>query len=147
MYNSVDAFYQASPLDPMNYIIPSQTVLHSEPAQLFKSDQPPLSLLAGSVLVTIEQYKTPKTNKISLGHSPLSSSLTSSSHVNLSPNKAPKLSYSSSEDKFYGADEFHQSSLSQSCLKDSSRSASVLTYSNSRNRHNEITQFFHAQWK
>ncbi|EPY84493.1 oxysterol-binding protein-related protein 9 isoform 7 [Camelus ferus] len=67
------------------------------------------------------------------GHSPPSSSLTSPSHVNLSPNTVPEFSYSSSEDEFYDADEFHQSGSSPKRLIDSSGSASVLTHSSSGN--------------
>ncbi|KAF6345249.1 oxysterol binding protein like 9 [Rhinolophus ferrumequinum] len=67
------------------------------------------------------------------GHSPPSSSLTSPSHVNLSPNTVPEFSYSSSEDEFYDADEFHQSGSSPKHLIDSSGSVSALTHSSSGN--------------
>ncbi|RMC08678.1 hypothetical protein DUI87_14926 [Hirundo rustica rustica] len=63
------------------------------------------------------------------GQSAPSSSLTSPSHVNLSPNTVPDFSYSSSEDEFYDADEFYQSSSSPKRCMDSSGSAAVLTRS------------------
>lgn len=46
------------------------------------------------------------------GPSGPSSSVTSPSHINLSSNTVPDFSYSSSEDEFYDADEFYQSSTS-----------------------------------
>ncbi|KAM4641155.1 oxysterol-binding protein-related protein 9 isoform 5-T5 [Discoglossus pictus] len=63
------------------------------------------------------------------GQSAPSSSLTSPSHVNLSPNTVPDFSYSSSEDEFYDADEFYQSSSSPKRCMDSSESAAALTHS------------------
>ncbi|XP_072275736.1 oxysterol-binding protein-related protein 9 isoform X5 [Pyxicephalus adspersus] len=63
------------------------------------------------------------------GQSVPSSSLTSPSHVNLSPNTVPDFSYSSSEDEFYDADEFYQSSSSPKHCMDSSESAAALTHS------------------
>ncbi|EHB09895.1 Oxysterol-binding protein-related protein 9 [Heterocephalus glaber] len=109
--NPVDPIYQPSSLEPMISTIASQTVLPPEPAQLCKSEQRPSSLPPGS------------------GHSPPSRSLTSPRHVNLSPNTVPEISNSSSEDEFYDADEFHQSSSFPKRLIDSSGSASVLIHS------------------
>ncbi|XP_044156426.1 oxysterol-binding protein-related protein 9 isoform X4 [Bufo gargarizans] len=63
------------------------------------------------------------------GQSVPSSSLTSPSHVNLSPNTVPDFSYSSSEDEFYDADEFYQSTSSPKRCMDSSESAAALTHS------------------
>ncbi|KAJ7405360.1 Oxysterol-binding protein-related protein 9 [Willisornis vidua] len=63
------------------------------------------------------------------GQSAPSSSLTSPSHVNLSPNTVPDFSYSSSEDEFYDADEFYQSSSSPKRCLESSGPAAVLTRS------------------
>ncbi|XP_078526871.1 oxysterol-binding protein-related protein 9 isoform X4 [Lissotriton helveticus] len=63
------------------------------------------------------------------GPSAPSSSLTTPSHVNLSPNTVPDFSYSSSEDEFYDADEFYQSNTSPKRCIDSSGSADVLTHS------------------
>ncbi|XP_008578666.1 PREDICTED: oxysterol-binding protein-related protein 9 [Galeopterus variegatus] len=110
--NPVDAIYQPSPLEPVISTMPSQTVLPPEPAQLCKSEQRPSSLPVGPVLATLGHHQTPTPNSTGSGHSPPSSSLTSPSHVNLSPNTVPEFSYSSSEDEFYDADEFHQSGSS-----------------------------------
>ncbi|XP_063651820.1 oxysterol-binding protein-related protein 9 isoform X10 [Pan troglodytes] len=131
--NPVDAIYQPSPLEPVISTMPSQTVLPPEPVQLCKSEQRPSSLPVGPVLATLGHHQTPTPNSTGSGHSPPSSSLTSPSHVNLSPNTVPEFSYSSSEDEFYDADEFHQSGSSPKRLIDSSGSASVLTHSSSGN--------------
>ncbi|CAK7306301.1 Oxysterol-binding protein-related protein 9 [Vulpes lagopus] len=131
--NPVDAIYQPSPLEPVINTMPTQTVLPPEPAQLCKSEQRPSSLPVGPVLATLGHHQTPTPNSTGSGHSPPSSSLTSPSHVNLSPNTVPEFSYSSSEDEFYDADEFHQSGSSPKRLIDSSGSASVLTHSSSGN--------------
>ncbi|XP_012577713.1 PREDICTED: oxysterol-binding protein-related protein 9 isoform X5 [Condylura cristata] len=131
--NPVDAIYQPSPLEPVISTMPSQTVLPPEPTQLCKSEQRPSSLPVGPVLATLGHHQTPTPNSTGSGHSPPSSSLTSPSHVNLSPNTVPEFSYSSSEDEFYDADEFHQSGSSPKRLLDSSGSASVLTHSSSGN--------------
>ncbi|KAL7985087.1 hypothetical protein Chor_003657, partial [Crotalus horridus] len=64
------------------------------------------------------------------GQSAPSSSLTSPSHVNLSPNTVPDFSYSSSEDEFYDADEFYQTSSSPKRCLDPSGSGTILTRSN-----------------
>ncbi|KAF6345255.1 oxysterol binding protein like 9 [Rhinolophus ferrumequinum] len=129
--NPVDAIYQPSPLEPVINTMPSQTVLPPEP-QLCKSEQRPSSLPVGPVLATLG-HQTPTPNSTGSGHSPPSSSLTSPSHVNLSPNTVPEFSYSSSEDEFYDADEFHQSGSSPKHLIDSSGSVSALTHSSSGN--------------
>uniref|UniRef100_A0A8I6AL53 Oxysterol-binding protein n=1 Tax=Rattus norvegicus TaxID=10116 RepID=A0A8I6AL53_RAT len=131
--NPVDAIYQPSPLEPVISTMPSQTVLPPEPAQLCKSEQRPSSLPVGPVLATLGHHQTPTPNSTGSGNSPPSSSLTPPSHVNLSPNTVPEFSYSSSEDEFYDADEFHQSGSSPKRLIDSSGSASVLTHSSSGN--------------
>uniref|UniRef100_A0A2K6P4M2 Oxysterol-binding protein n=1 Tax=Rhinopithecus roxellana TaxID=61622 RepID=A0A2K6P4M2_RHIRO len=131
--NPVDAIYQPSPLEPVISTMPSQTVLPPEPVQLCKSEQRPSSLPVGPVLATLGHHQTPTPNSTGSGHSPPSSSLTSPSHVNLSPNTVPEFSYSSSEDEFYDADEFHQSGSSPKRLIDSSGSALVLTHSSSGN--------------
>ncbi|PNJ53863.1 OSBPL9 isoform 24, partial [Pongo abelii] len=107
-----DAIYQPSPLEPVISTMPSQTVLPPEPVQLCKSEQRPSSLPVGPVLATLGHHQTPTPNSTGSGHSPPTSSLTSPSHVNLSPNTVPEFSYSSSEDEFYDADEFHQSGSS-----------------------------------
>ncbi|XP_069498308.1 oxysterol-binding protein-related protein 9 isoform X3 [Ambystoma mexicanum] len=63
------------------------------------------------------------------GQSATSSSLTTPSHANMSPNTVPDFSYSSSEDEFYDADEFYQSTTSPKRCTDSSGSADVLMHS------------------
>ncbi|KAM5266244.1 oxysterol-binding protein-related protein 9 isoform 8-T8 [Hipposideros larvatus] len=131
--NPVDAIYQPSPLEPVINTMPSQTVLPPEPAQLCKSEQRPSSLPVGPVLATLGHHQTPTPNSTGSGHSPPSSSLTSPSHVNLSPNTVPEFSYSSSEDEFYDADEFHQGGSSPKHFIDSSGSVSALTHSSSGN--------------
>ncbi|NWQ81897.1 OSBL9 protein, partial [Columbina picui] len=99
-----------------------------EPAQLCKSEQRPSSLPVGPVVASLGN-QTPTPNSTGSGQSAPSSSLTSPSHVNLSPNTVPDFSYSSSEDEFYDADEFYQSSSSPKRCMDSSGAAAVLTRS------------------
>uniref|UniRef100_A0A8C9EX75 Oxysterol-binding protein n=1 Tax=Pavo cristatus TaxID=9049 RepID=A0A8C9EX75_PAVCR len=126
--NPVDAVYQPSPLEqPVISAMPSQTVIPPEP-QLCKSEQRPSSLPVGPVVAALGN-QTPTPNSTGSGQSAPSSSLTSPSHVNLSPNTVPDFSYSSSEDEFYDADEFYQSSSSPKRCMDSSGSAAVLTRS------------------
>ncbi|NXV74770.1 OSBL9 protein, partial [Atlantisia rogersi] len=127
--NPVDAVYQPSPLEQsVISTMPSQAVLPPEPAQLCKSEQRPSSLPVGPVVASLGN-QTPTPNSTGSGQSAPSSSLTSPSHVNLSPNTVPDFSYSSSEDEFYDADEFYQSSSSPKRCIDSSGSAAVLTRS------------------
>ncbi|XP_072722489.1 oxysterol-binding protein-related protein 9 isoform X2 [Mycteria americana] len=127
--NPVDAVYQPSPLEQsVISTMPSQAVIPPEPAQLCKSEQRPSSLPVGPVVASLGN-QTPTPNSTGSGQSAPSSSLTSPSHVNLSPNTVPDFSYSSSEDEFYDADEFYQSSSSPKRCMDSSGSAAVLTLS------------------
>uniref|UniRef100_A0ACB8F3V3 Oxysterol-binding protein- protein 9 n=1 Tax=Sphaerodactylus townsendi TaxID=933632 RepID=A0ACB8F3V3_9SAUR len=128
--NPVDAIYQPSPLEPsVISTMPTQTVLPPEPTQLCKSEQRPSSLPVGPVVSLLGNHQTPTPNSTGSGHSAPSSSLTSPSHVNHSPNTVPDFSYSSSEDEFYDADEFYQSSSSPKRCLDSSGSGAVLTRS------------------
>ncbi|XP_056671133.1 oxysterol-binding protein-related protein 9 isoform X20 [Monodelphis domestica] len=113
--------------------MPTQTAFPPEPAPMCKSEPRPSSLPVGPVVASLGHPQTPTPNSTGSGHSAPSSSLTSPSHVNLSPNTVPEFSYSSSEDEFYDADEFHQSSSSPKRFIDSSGSASVLTHSSSGN--------------
>ncbi|XP_072505541.1 oxysterol-binding protein-related protein 9 isoform X9 [Notamacropus eugenii] len=131
--NPVDAIYQPNPLEPAISAMPTQTVLPAESAPLCKSEPRPSSLPVGPGVTSLGHPQTPTPNSTGSGHSAPSSSLTSPSHVNLSPNTVPEFSYSSSEDEFYDADEFHQSSSSPKRFIDSSGSASVLTHSSSGN--------------
>ncbi|XP_048717440.1 oxysterol-binding protein-related protein 9 isoform X8 [Caretta caretta] len=128
--NPVDAVYQPSPLEPtVITTMPTQTVLPPESSQLLKSEQRPSSLAVGPVVTSLGNHQIPTPNSTGSGQSAPSSSLTSPSHVNLSPNTVPDFSYSSSEDEFYDADEFYQSSSSPKRCIDSSGSAAVLTRS------------------
>uniref|UniRef100_A0A8C3RV68 Oxysterol-binding protein n=2 Tax=Chelydra serpentina TaxID=8475 RepID=A0A8C3RV68_CHESE len=128
--NPVDAVYQPSPLEPtVITTMPTQTVLPPEPAQLLKSEQRPSSLAVGPVVTSLGNHQIPTPNSTGSGPSAPSSSLTSPSHINLSPNTVPDFSYSSSEDEFYDADEFYQNSSSPKRCIDSSGSAAVLTRS------------------
>ncbi|XP_020843409.1 oxysterol-binding protein-related protein 9 isoform X4 [Phascolarctos cinereus] len=131
--NPIDAIYQPNPLEPVISTMPTQTVLPTESSPLCKSEPRPSSLPVGPGVTSLVHPQTPTPNSTGSGHSPPSSSLTSPSHVNLSPNTVPEFSYSSSEDEFYDADEFHQSSSSPKRFIDSSGSASVLTHSSSGN--------------
>ncbi|XP_051855668.1 oxysterol-binding protein-related protein 9 isoform X4 [Antechinus flavipes] len=131
--NPVDAIYQPNPLEPVISTMPTQTVLPTESDPSCKSEPRPSSLPVGPGVTALGHPQTPTPNSTGSGHSAPSSSLTSPSHVNLSPNTVPEFSYSSSEDEFYDADEFHQSSSSPKRFIDSSGSASVLTHSSSGN--------------
>ncbi|KAG8555132.1 hypothetical protein GDO81_017596 [Engystomops pustulosus] len=128
--NPVDSIYQPSPLEPaVIRTMPTQTVPMPETAQLGKGEQRPSSLAVGSVVGPLASHQTPTPNSTGSGQSVPSSSLTSPSHVNLSPNTVPDFSYSSSEDEFYDADEFYQSASSPKRCLDSSESAAALTHS------------------
>ncbi|KAH0618630.1 hypothetical protein JD844_018011 [Phrynosoma platyrhinos] len=128
--NPVDAIYQPSLLESsVISTMPTQTVLPSEPAQLCKSEQRPSSLAVGPAITLLGNHQTPTPNSTGSGQSAPSSSLTSPSHVNLSPNTVPDFSYSSSEDEFYDADEFYQSSSSPKRCLDPSGTGAILTRS------------------
>uniref|UniRef100_A0A8C8R906 Oxysterol-binding protein n=1 Tax=Pelusios castaneus TaxID=367368 RepID=A0A8C8R906_9SAUR len=128
--NPIGAVYQPCPLEPtVSATMPTQTVLPPEPAQLCKSEQRPSSLPVGPVVTTLGNHQISTPNSTGSGPSVPSSSLTSPSHINLSPNTVPDFSYSSSEDEFYDADEFYQSSSSPKRGMDSSGSAAVMTRS------------------
>ncbi|KAM3915317.1 oxysterol-binding protein-related protein 9 isoform 4-T4 [Leptodactylus fuscus] len=133
--NPVDSIYQPSPLEPaVIRTMPTQTVPMPEAVQVGKGEQRPSSLAVGSVVGTLPSHQTPTPNSTGSGQSVPSSSLTSPSHVNLSPNTVPDFSYSSSEDEFYDADEFYQSTSSpKRCMEllssCSSESAAALTHS------------------
>ncbi|XP_013911901.1 PREDICTED: oxysterol-binding protein-related protein 9 isoform X5 [Thamnophis sirtalis] len=129
--NPVDAIYPPSLLESsVNSTMPTQTVLPPESAQLCKSEQRPSSLPVGPVVALLGNNQTPTPNSTGSGQSAPSSSLTSPSHVNLSPNTVPDFSYSSSEDEFYDADEFYQTSSSPKRCLDPSGSGTILTRSN-----------------
>ncbi|XP_056388230.1 oxysterol-binding protein-related protein 9 isoform X4 [Hyla sarda] len=128
--NPVDSIYQPSLLEPaVIRTMPTQTVPMPETVQVGKGEPRPSSLAVGSVGGTLASHQTPTPNSTGSGQSVPSSSLTTPSHVNLSPNTVPDFSYSSSEDEFYDADEFYQSTSSPKRCMDSSESAAALTHS------------------
>ncbi|XP_067323986.1 oxysterol-binding protein-related protein 9 isoform X5 [Anolis sagrei] len=132
--NPVDAIYQPTLLESsVISTMPTQTVLSPEPAQLCKSEQRPSSLAVGPAVTLLGNHQTPTPNSTGSGQSAPSSSLTSPSHVNLSPNTVPDFSYSSSEDEFYDADEFYQSSSSPKRCLDPSGTGTILTRSSTGN--------------
>ncbi|XP_078074687.1 oxysterol-binding protein-related protein 9 isoform X2 [Mustelus asterias] len=116
--NPVDGVFQPNPLEStVISTMPTQTVLPPEPAQLCKAEQRPSTLAVGAAVNAMGNHQTPTPNSTGSGQSAPSSSITSPSHVNLSPNTVPDFSYSSSEDEFYDADEFYQSNSSpKRCL-------------------------------
>ncbi|XP_055497735.1 oxysterol-binding protein-related protein 9 isoform X4 [Leucoraja erinacea] len=116
--NPVDGIFLPNPLDSaVISTMPTQTVLPPEPAQLCKAEQRPSTLAVGSNVNAMGNHQTPTPNSTGSGQSAPTSSITSPSHVNLSPNTVPDFSYSSSEDEFYDADEFYQSNSSpKRCL-------------------------------
>ncbi|KAM8930267.1 oxysterol-binding protein-related protein 9 isoform 3-T3 [Pelodytes ibericus] len=128
--NPVDSIYQPRPLEaPVICTMPTQTVPMPESGLAGKGEQRPSSLAVGPVVTGLGNHQTPTPNSTGSGQSVPSSSLTSPSHVNLSPNTVPDFSYSSSEDEFYDADEFYQSNSSPKRCMDSSESAAAMTHS------------------
>ncbi|KAE8610182.1 hypothetical protein XENTR_v10012040 [Xenopus tropicalis] len=109
--------------------MPTQASPVPESVQVCKGEPRPSSLAVGPVVSNLGSRQSPTPISTGSGQSAPSSSLTSPSHVNLSPNTVPDFSYSSSEDEFYDADEFYQSSTSPKRCMDSSESATALTHS------------------
>uniref|UniRef100_A0A673B8Y0 Oxysterol-binding protein n=1 Tax=Sphaeramia orbicularis TaxID=375764 RepID=A0A673B8Y0_9TELE len=99
--NPVDGIYQP-PLDTpvVNTTMPTQTTLPTDASQVCKSDQRPSTL------------QTPTPNSTGNMPSGPSSGVASPAHIPLPSHSVPDFSYSSSEDEFYDADEFYQSSTS-----------------------------------
>ncbi|XP_067846325.1 oxysterol-binding protein-related protein 9 isoform X2 [Heptranchias perlo] len=128
--NPVDGIFQPNPLESsVISTMPTQTALPPEPAQLCKAEQRPSTLAVGSAVNAMGNHQTPTPNSTGSGPSAPSSSITSPSHVNLSPNTVPDFSYSSSEDEFYDADEFYQSNSSPKRCLDTT-SPVVITHGN-----------------
>ncbi|XP_051869100.1 oxysterol-binding protein-related protein 9 isoform X3 [Pristis pectinata] len=128
--NPVDGVFQPNPLESaVISTMPTQTVLPPEPAQLCKAEQRPSTLAVGSAVTAMGNHQTPTPNSTGSGQSAPTSSITSPSHVNLSPNTVPDFSYSSSEDEFYDADEFYQSNSSPKRCLDAT-SPVVISHSN-----------------
>uniref|UniRef100_A0A667X5E0 Oxysterol-binding protein n=1 Tax=Myripristis murdjan TaxID=586833 RepID=A0A667X5E0_9TELE len=81
-------------------------------SQVCKSDQRPSTLPVGPVVTVMGSLQTPTPNSTGSGPSGPSSGVTSPAHIPLPSHSVPDFSYSSSEDEFYDADEFYQSSTS-----------------------------------
>uniref|UniRef100_A0AAQ5Y5I6 Oxysterol-binding protein n=1 Tax=Amphiprion ocellaris TaxID=80972 RepID=A0AAQ5Y5I6_AMPOC len=111
--NPVDGIYQP-PLDTpvVNTTMPTQTTLPTDASQVCKSDQRPSTLPVGPVVTVMGSLQTPTPNSTGSGPSGPSSGVASPAHIPLPSHSVPDFSYSSSEDEFYDADEFYQSSTS-----------------------------------
>uniref|UniRef100_A0A671PAV1 Oxysterol-binding protein n=1 Tax=Sinocyclocheilus anshuiensis TaxID=1608454 RepID=A0A671PAV1_9TELE len=111
--NPVDGVFQPTPLNTSVVsasAMPTHTTLPTAP--VCKTEQRPSSLPVGPVVTVMGSLQTPTPNSTGSGLSAPSSSVTSPSHMNVPPHTVPDFSYSSSEDEFYDADEFYQSSTS-----------------------------------
>ncbi|XP_030639729.1 oxysterol-binding protein-related protein 9 isoform X3 [Chanos chanos] len=126
--NPVDGIYQPRPLDTsVVSAMPTQTALPTDEAQVCKTlEQRPSSLPVGPDVTVMGSLQTPTPNSTGSGPSAPSSSVTSPAHMNLPAHTVPDFSYSSSEDEFYDADEFYQSSTSPKHCGDPSRTAGAL---------------------
>uniref|UniRef100_A0A672I137 Oxysterol-binding protein n=1 Tax=Salarias fasciatus TaxID=181472 RepID=A0A672I137_SALFA len=111
--NPVDGIYQP-PLDTpvVNSTMPTQTTLPTDASQVCKSDQRPSTLPVGPVVTVMGSLQTPTPNSTGSGPSGPSSGVASPALIPLPSHSVPDFSYSSSEDEFYDADEFYQSSTS-----------------------------------
>uniref|UniRef100_A0A8C4ITQ1 Oxysterol-binding protein n=1 Tax=Dicentrarchus labrax TaxID=13489 RepID=A0A8C4ITQ1_DICLA len=119
--NPVDGIYQP-PLDtPVdNTTMPTQTTLPTDASQVCKSDQRPSTLAVGPVVTVMGSLQTPTPNSTGSGPSGPSSGVASPAHIPIPSHSVPDFSYSSSEDEFYDADEFYQSSTSpKHCIDES----------------------------
>ncbi|CAG07988.1 unnamed protein product, partial [Tetraodon nigroviridis] len=123
--NPVDGIYQpplATPED--NTTMPTQTTLPTDSSQVCKSDQRPATLPDGPVVTVMGSLQTPTPNSTGSGPSGPSSGVTSPALIPIPSHSVPDFSYSSSEDEFYDADEFYQSSTSpKHCMDPSGPSA------------------------
>uniref|UniRef100_A0A3Q3X5X8 Oxysterol-binding protein n=1 Tax=Mola mola TaxID=94237 RepID=A0A3Q3X5X8_MOLML len=111
--NPVDGIYQpplATPVD--NTTMPTQTTLPGDATQVCKSDQRPSTLPVGPIVTVMGSLQTPTPNSTGSGPSGPSSGVASPAHIPIPTHSVPDFSYSSSEDEFYDADEFYQSSTS-----------------------------------
>ncbi|XP_040039924.1 oxysterol-binding protein-related protein 9 isoform X2 [Gasterosteus aculeatus] len=128
--NPVDGIYQPS-LEPpiVNTTMPTQTTLPADASQVCKSDVRPSTLSVGPVVTVMGSLQTPTPNSTGSGPSGPSSGIASPTHIPLPSHSVPDFSYSSSEDEFYDADEFYQSSTSpKHCIDPSGpQAASLLT--------------------
>lgn len=129
--NPVDGIYQP-PLDEpvVNTTMPTQTTLPTDASQVCKSDQRPSTLSVGPVVTVMGSLQTPTPNSTGSGPSGPSSGVASPAHIPLPSHSVPDFSYSSSEDEFYDADEFYQSSTSPKHCIDPSGPQAALPLSN-----------------
>ncbi|XP_016301669.1 oxysterol-binding protein-related protein 9-like isoform X1 [Sinocyclocheilus anshuiensis] len=126
--NPVDGVFQPTPLNTSVVsasAMPTHTTLPTDGAPVCKTEQRPSSLPVGPVVTVMGSLQTPTPNSTGSGLSAPSSSVTSPSHMNVPPHTVPDFSYSSSEDEFYDADEFYQSSTSPKHCIDPNRTAAV----------------------
>ncbi|XP_076008967.1 oxysterol-binding protein-related protein 9 isoform X3 [Genypterus blacodes] len=111
--NPVDGIYQPSLDTPVaDGTMPTQNTLPTDASQVCKSDQRPSTLPVGPVVTVMGSLQTPTPNSTGSGPSGPSSGIASPAHIPLPSHSVPDFSYSSSEDEFYDADEFYQSSTS-----------------------------------
>uniref|UniRef100_A0A8C4P0T9 Oxysterol-binding protein n=1 Tax=Dicentrarchus labrax TaxID=13489 RepID=A0A8C4P0T9_DICLA len=129
--NPVDGIYQP-PLDtPVdNTTMPTQTTLPTDASQVCKSDQRPSTLAVGPVVTVMGSLQTPTPNSTGSGPSGPSSGVASPAHIPIPSHSVPDFSYSSSEDEFYDADEFYQSSTSPKHCIDPSGPPAALPLTN-----------------
>uniref|UniRef100_A0A3Q2NWV5 Oxysterol-binding protein n=1 Tax=Fundulus heteroclitus TaxID=8078 RepID=A0A3Q2NWV5_FUNHE len=129
--NPVDGIYQP-PLDPpvVNITMPTQTTLPTDASQVCKSDQRPSTLAVGPMVTVMGSLQTPTPNSTGSGPSGPSSSVASPTRIPLPSHSVPDFSYSSSEDEFYDADEYYQSSTSPKHCADPSRPSAASAATN-----------------
>ncbi|KAF6734852.1 Oxysterol-binding protein-related protein 9 [Oryzias melastigma] len=120
--NPVDGIYQP-PLEipVVNTTMPTQAALPTDASQVCKSDQRPSTLPVGPVVTVMGSLQTSTPNSTGSGPSGTSSGVASPAHIPLPSHSVPDFSYSSSEDEFYDADEFYQSSTSPKHCRDPSK--------------------------
>ncbi|MFT7819408.1 oxysterol-binding protein-related protein 9-like, partial [Arapaima gigas] len=102
--NPVDGILES----PAVHNMPTQSAAPSGDAQVGRADERPSSLAVGPTAMVSLQTPTPNSTGTSSCLSGPSSRVASPCHTNMPPNTVPEFSYSSSEDEFYDADEFHQ---------------------------------------
>ncbi|XP_015255427.1 PREDICTED: oxysterol-binding protein-related protein 9 isoform X3 [Cyprinodon variegatus] len=129
--NPVDGIYQPH-LDPpvVNTTMPTQNTLPIDASQVCKSDQRPSTLAVGPVVTVMGSLQTPTPNSTGSGPSGPSSGVSSPTHIPLPSHSVPDFSYSSSEDEFYDADEYNQSSISPKHFADPSGPSAAPTATN-----------------
>ncbi|XP_018608648.1 oxysterol-binding protein-related protein 9-like [Scleropages formosus] len=119
--NPVDGIYPLGPLQSSTvHNMPTQSTAPSDVAQTGQADERPSSLAVGPVSNASGSLQTPTPNSTASCLSGPSSGVASPCHASVPPSTVPEFSYSSSEDEFYDADEFHQSSTSPKRCESSS---------------------------